>query len=77
VAFIKLRLYKNATEELTTLGNLDEPNYLFETYPELYPSLKGCFIPFSLRILQAELPAYQGRYFSDIFKIFCILLVVW
>jgi len=60
-AYIKLRLYKNATEELSALGNLDEMTHQYESYPSLYPGLQGSFVPFAFRLLHAELPSYSGN----------------
>ena len=60
-----IRSYKIANEELSALGNLDDPIYHFESYPSIYPDLKGSFVSFSLRLIQAELPSYLGLlYFS-------------
>ena len=57
----KLSLFKSATEELSRLGDLGDMSYQFESFPSIYPSLHGSFVPFSLRVLQAELPSYQGN----------------
>eukprot|EP01102_Stenamoeba_stenopodia_P012210 TRINITY_DN3825_c0_g1_i1.p1 TRINITY_DN3825_c0_g1~~TRINITY_DN3825_c0_g1_i1.p1 ORF type:complete len:509 (-),score=78.33 TRINITY_DN3825_c0_g1_i1:192-1718(-) len=61
LTLIKLRLYKNATDELEALGNLDDPHYSFEHFPDHYPGKLGSFMPFSMRVFQAELPALAGN----------------
>lgn len=57
----KLRLFKSANEEFARLGDLNDISYQFGSYPSSYDKLSGSFVPFSLRILQAELPSYQGN----------------
>ena len=34
-ALCKLRLYKHASDEVTALGDLDDPKYTYEHYPAL------------------------------------------
>ena len=66
----KLRLFKSASEEFSRLGNLDDMQYQFETYPSTYPGLNGSFVPFSLRILKAEIDYHQGSLLNSTFENF-------
>ena len=36
-----MRMYKTAQDELDSIGDFDTPENNYETYPELYPKLKG------------------------------------
>lgn len=55
-------MVETAFNELVAFGDLDSPDLYFEYYPEL-SSLKkrGTMVPFSLRLLAAELPAHYNR----------------
>ncbi|XP_030346783.1 trafficking protein particle complex subunit 12 isoform X2 [Strigops habroptila] len=58
---VKLNLFQNAEMEFEPFGNLDQPDLYYEYYPHVYPGRKGSMVPFSLRILHAELPQYLGN----------------
>lgn len=69
----KLRLFKSASEEFSRLGNLDDMQYQFESYPSTYPGLNGSFVPFSLRILKAEIDYHQGKPSSKVDSLYALL----
>eukprot|EP01135_Chromosphaera_perkinsii_P000293 Nk52_evm62s62 gene=Nk52_evmTU62s62 len=56
IALMKLRLFEVAQMELEKMADFDSPVFRFECYPDTFPDRKGCMIPFTLRIIQAELP---------------------
>ncbi|XP_059837970.1 trafficking protein particle complex subunit 12 [Hypanus sabinus] len=58
---MKLSLFQNAEMEFESFGNLDQPDLYYEYYPHVYPGRRGSMIPFSMRILHAELPQYLGK----------------
>ncbi|XP_063170102.1 trafficking protein particle complex subunit 12 isoform X2 [Candoia aspera] len=58
---VKLGLYQNAEMEFEPFGNLDQPDLYYEYYPHVYPGRKGSMVPFSMRILHAELQQYLGN----------------
>ncbi|KAM7060385.1 trafficking protein particle complex subunit 12 isoform 1-T2 [Acridotheres tristis] len=58
---VKLNLFQNAEMEFEPFGNLDQPDLYYEYYPNVYPGRKGSMVPFSMRILHAELPQYLGN----------------
>ncbi|NXU58760.1 TPC12 protein, partial [Turnix velox] len=58
---VKLNLFHNAEMEFEPFGNLDQPDLYYEYYPHVYPGRKGSMVPFSMRILHAELPQYLGN----------------
>ncbi|MBN3280087.1 TPC12 protein, partial [Polyodon spathula] len=57
----KLSLFQNAEMEFEPFGNLDQPDLYYEYYPNAYPGRRGSMVPFSMRILHAELPQYLGK----------------
>ncbi|XP_003215534.3 trafficking protein particle complex subunit 12 isoform X2 [Anolis carolinensis] len=58
---MKLGLFQNAEMEFEPFGNLDQPDLYYEYYPHVYPGRKGSMVPFSMRILHAELLQYLGN----------------
>ncbi|KAL0969286.1 hypothetical protein UPYG_G00225030 [Umbra pygmaea] len=57
----KLSLFPNAEMELDPFGNLDQPDLYYEYYPTTYPGRRGSMVPFSMRVLHAELPQYLAK----------------
>ncbi|KAL4624077.1 trafficking protein particle complex subunit 12-like [Arapaima gigas] len=57
----KLSLFQNAELEFEPFGNLDQPDLYYEYYPSAYPGRRGSMVPFSMRILHADLPQYLGK----------------
>ncbi|XP_007946317.1 trafficking protein particle complex subunit 12 [Orycteropus afer afer] len=58
---VKLGLFQNAEMEFEPFGNLDQPDLYYEYYPHVYPGRRGSMVPFSMRILYAELQQYLGN----------------
>ncbi|XP_037668819.1 trafficking protein particle complex subunit 12 [Choloepus didactylus] len=58
---VKLGLFQNAEMEFEPFGNLDKPDLYYEYYPHVYPGRRGSMVPFSMRILHAELQQYLGN----------------
>uniref|UniRef100_A0A8C8DQK3 Trafficking protein particle complex subunit 12 n=1 Tax=Oryzias sinensis TaxID=183150 RepID=A0A8C8DQK3_9TELE len=59
--FTKLNLFQNAELEFEPFGNLDQPDLYYEYYPAVYPGKRGSMVPFSMRLLHAELPQYLAK----------------
>ncbi|KAM4542118.1 trafficking protein particle complex subunit 12 isoform 2-T2 [Odontesthes bonariensis] len=57
----KLNLFQNAELESEPFGNLDQPDLYYEYYPTVYPGRRGSMVPFSMRMLHAELPQYLAK----------------
>ncbi|XP_030167581.1 trafficking protein particle complex subunit 12 isoform X1 [Lynx canadensis] len=58
---VKLGLFQNAEMEFEPFGNLDRPDLYYEYHPQVYPGRRGSMVPFSMRILHAELQQYLGN----------------
>ncbi|XP_069830167.1 trafficking protein particle complex subunit 12 [Dendropsophus ebraccatus] len=57
---VKLGLFQNAELEFEPFKNLDQPDLYYDYYPHVYPGRRGSMVPFSMRILHAELRQYLG-----------------
>ncbi|XP_062378985.1 trafficking protein particle complex subunit 12 [Sardina pilchardus] len=57
----KLSLFQNAELEMEPFGTLDQPDLYYEYYPAIYPGRRGSMVPFSMRVLHAELPQYLAK----------------
>ncbi|XP_024914068.1 LOW QUALITY PROTEIN: trafficking protein particle complex subunit 12 [Cynoglossus semilaevis] len=57
----KLNLFQNAELEIEPFGNLDHPDLYYEYYPTVYPGRRGSMVPFSMRLLHAEIPQYLAK----------------
>jgi trafficking protein particle complex subunit 12 len=73
---VKTQQIDVAMNEMVPFGNLDSPDLYFQHYPELYGNGKcGSMVPFSFRLLAAELPAYANK-INEAQEKLCQLLVV-
>jgi hypothetical protein len=61
IGFVRLRRHDVALAELEEVGDLERGVYRYETYPSNYPGQQGSFVPFSLRLLKAEMPARMSK----------------
>ncbi|XP_077441612.1 trafficking protein particle complex subunit 12 [Vanacampus margaritifer] len=57
----KLNLFQNAELEFEPFGDLDQPDLFYEYYPIVYPGRRGSMVPFSMRLLHAELPQHLAK----------------
>lgn len=55
VSLTKTRNYKNALDEISAIGDFNDPTNCFESYTALFPGKKGSMVPFSMLVLKAEL----------------------
>ena len=62
--------------ELSGFGMLDYPDVYYEYAPDLYPGRKGSMIPFSMRLLYAELPHYLKRSDEALDRLYFLAAVV-
>jgi trafficking protein particle complex subunit 12 len=84
IALVKLRLYKSAQEDLDSLGDLDSSQCTFDANAAIYGSggasltaeLRGSFVPFSLRLIKAELPSFFGNVAHSIDALYALLELV-
>ncbi|VUZ52201.1 unnamed protein product [Hymenolepis diminuta] len=68
--------YELLENELSTFDRLDNPDVYFEYDPIAYKGRKGSMIPFSLRLLHAELPHYLKRSSEALDRLYFLSAVV-
>jgi len=62
VSLMKTRMYKNAFDEISGIGDFNDPVNCYETYTQFSSlGLKGSMIPFTLRQLKSELIVLLGN----------------
>eukprot|EP01113_Clastostelium_recurvatum_P047791 TRINITY_DN8585_c0_g1_i4.p1 TRINITY_DN8585_c0_g1~~TRINITY_DN8585_c0_g1_i4.p1 ORF type:complete len:472 (+),score=103.75 TRINITY_DN8585_c0_g1_i4:129-1544(+) len=59
VALVKMKMMKNAQDEITGIGDFNDPSNCYEAYPQLAPR-RGSMIPWSMRVIKAELAFALG-----------------
>eukprot|EP01117_Protostelium_nocturnum_P003622 TRINITY_DN1489_c0_g2_i1.p1 TRINITY_DN1489_c0_g2~~TRINITY_DN1489_c0_g2_i1.p1 ORF type:complete len:427 (-),score=187.89 TRINITY_DN1489_c0_g2_i1:419-1699(-) len=71
ISLLKLRQYKAVSDEIDQLGSFDESPNTFQSYPQLYSNLFGSFVPFSLRVIKAQLPEFlkTGNSLDEMFQL--------
>ncbi|CAB3229386.1 unnamed protein product [Arctia plantaginis] len=57
----RIKLYDTLVKEAEPFGDLNKPDMFYEFYPETYENRSGSLVPFSLRLLVAELPQHVGK----------------
>ncbi|XP_054710767.1 trafficking protein particle complex subunit 12-like [Uloborus diversus] len=73
---VKLRKFSLAEIESAAFGDLDRPDLYYEFYPDLYEGKRGSMVPFSFRLLLAELPQYLGNHQVALDNMYSVLNIV-
>eukprot|EP01130_Rhizamoeba_saxonica_P018937 TRINITY_DN9665_c0_g1_i1.p1 TRINITY_DN9665_c0_g1~~TRINITY_DN9665_c0_g1_i1.p1 ORF type:complete len:383 (-),score=81.26 TRINITY_DN9665_c0_g1_i1:14-1162(-) len=63
---IRMKMFENALSEFNNIGDFDSEKYLYESYPKLYPDKQGTMIPFTMRLLKAELDMKYDNVISSL-----------
>lgn len=70
---VKICAWKIAGKEALAWDDLDRPDLYMQWYKELYGSKYGTLVPFSLRLILAELPQYVNSSINVYKKLFEVL----
>lgn len=73
---VKLKSWSVAWAEAEPWWDLDRPDLYFQFYSELYGGRPGTIVPFSFRLLLAELPQYVHKPQEAFKRLFSILSIV-
>ncbi|KAK4467390.1 hypothetical protein MN116_008830 [Schistosoma mekongi] len=76
VLLVRTRNYELAEREFATFKDMEAPNFYFEYAPKTYPGRTGSIIPFSLRLLHAELPFHLNRANEALDRLYYLLAVI-
>lgn len=68
--------WKIASKEALAWDDLDHPDLYMQWYKELYGNKHGTLVPFSLRLILAELPQYTTSSTNVYKKLFEVLTIV-
>ncbi|PKA46974.1 hypothetical protein AXF42_Ash011648 [Apostasia shenzhenica] len=77
----KLRRFADASLEIDSLSPADEfpddpfnhTRFLYDSYPEIYHTLRGSMLPFAVRILYADLPQRIGNRSESLDRLYSLL----
>ena len=58
---VKTQLAEVAAIEIKAFRNLDSPDLYYEFYPEFDGQKRGTMVPFSFRLLAAEIPTHNNE----------------
>lgn len=73
---VKLRSFSLADVESEPFGDLDKPDMFFQFYPELYGGRLGSMVPFSLRLLIAQIPSYIEKHQKALSRLHSLLATI-
>lgn len=81
LALHKLRRFSDASVEIESLSPATDspddpfhhPRFQYQSYPEIYPTLRGSMLPFSVRLLYADLPQRIGNRPESLDRLYSLL----
>lgn len=73
---VRTQNYELAEHEFATFNNMEAPNFYFEYSPQRYPERAGSIIPFSLRLIHAELPSHLNRTNEALDRLYYLLAII-
>ncbi|XP_075985558.1 trafficking protein particle complex subunit 12 [Anticarsia gemmatalis] len=72
----RIKLHDPLLKEAEPFGDFNKPDMFYEFYPESYEGRTGSLVPFSLRLLVAELPQQVGKPEEAIDRLYAMLDVI-
>ncbi|KAJ2941227.1 hypothetical protein O0L34_g3422 [Tuta absoluta] len=72
----RIKLHEPLLQEADAFGDFSKPDMFYEFYPETYEGRKGSLVPFSLRLLVAELPGHVGKPEDAVDRLYAMLDIV-
>ncbi|OWR53560.1 trafficking protein particle complex subunit 12 [Danaus plexippus] len=72
----RIKLYEPLLKEAEPFGDFTKPDMFYEFYPEAYENRTGSLVPFSLRLLVAELPGHVGKPEEAMDRLYAMLDVI-
>ncbi|PIK59898.1 putative trafficking protein particle complex subunit 12 [Apostichopus japonicus] len=70
---VKLRQFSTAELESQPFRDFDKPDLYYQYYPALYPGRKGSMVPFSFRVLVAEIPQFVSQHQQSMTRLYALL----
>lgn len=72
----RIRLYEPLLKEAEPFGDFNKPDMFYQFYPDLYENRTGSLVPFSLRLLIAELPMHVNKPEEAMDRLYAMLSVI-
>ncbi|XP_041970685.1 trafficking protein particle complex subunit 12 [Aricia agestis] len=72
----RIKLYEPLMKEAEPFGDFSKPDMFYQFYPESHGDRSGSLVPFSLRLLVAELPGHAGRPDQAMDRLYAVLHVI-
>ncbi|XP_050355869.1 trafficking protein particle complex subunit 12 isoform X2 [Nymphalis io] len=72
----RIKLYEPLMKEAEPFGDLSKPDMFYQFYPDSYENRTGSLVPFSLRLLIAELPMHVNKPDEAMDRLYAMLDVI-
>ncbi|CAH2097450.1 unnamed protein product [Euphydryas editha] len=72
----RIKLYEPLMREAEPFGDFSKPDMFYQFYPESYENRTGSLVPFSLRLLIAELPMHVNKPEEAMDRLYAMLNVI-
>ncbi|XP_046973328.1 trafficking protein particle complex subunit 12 [Vanessa cardui] len=72
----RIKLYEPLMKEAEPFGDFSKPDMFYQFYPESYENRTGSLVPFSLRLLIAELPMHVNKPEEAMDRLYAMLDVI-
>ncbi|XP_059047358.1 trafficking protein particle complex subunit 12-like [Achroia grisella] len=73
---LRIRLNEPLLKEAEPFGDFNKPDMFYQFYPDTYENRTGTLVPFSLRLLIAELPWHTGKPEVSVDRLYAMLDIV-
>ncbi|XP_037296566.1 trafficking protein particle complex subunit 12 isoform X1 [Manduca sexta] len=73
---LRIKLHEPLAREAEPFGDCCKPDMFYQFYPEIYENRTGSLVPFSLRLLLAELPGHLGKPEEAVGRLYAMLDVI-
>ncbi|KAL0861357.1 hypothetical protein ABMA27_008908 [Loxostege sticticalis] len=73
---LRVRLHEPLLKEAEPFGDFGKPDMFYQFYPDTYENRTGSLVPFSLRLLVAELPGHVGKAEEAVDRLYAMIDVI-
>lgn len=73
---VRLRMFSSAEAEINNFRDFESPDLYYQFYQKIYPGQEGSMVPFSFRLLHAELPQHNGNFNLTLDRLYSLLTKV-
>ncbi|XP_052759258.1 trafficking protein particle complex subunit 12 isoform X2 [Galleria mellonella] len=73
---LRIKLHEPLLKEAEQFGDFNKPDMFYQFYPDTYENRTGSLVPFSLRLLIAELPGHVGKSEEAVDRLYSMLDVI-